>query len=1108
MEEQKKQGLQAAPEIEERLRDARRAWRRAEVGAGLLRGATWLLAALLAGIAADNLFALPGWLRTAYGVAFLGGVAYVLCVNVLYNLVRPLTDEMVAVHLERVAPGMDNRLINTVLFRKQEFKDALTRRMAASQMDETLQAVKDVDPAAAGRGTALRAWGVRAGALAAGVAVYAVVFTGQFSNALHRYAQPGRFIAPVTRTVLTVTPGNADVLQGDSVEIEAHVDGVLPEKAYVNYEEEGGAKGRQTMPFEGSLFSYKFTAVQRSFRYSVTAGDAVSDVFAVSVKTRPTVKDLRVTVHFPDYMRLPDRTESGPAAAISAPVGATVKVEAVADRALSSAVFVTSFLSAAGAGEPERHETPMTLSPDGTARVEFKVARSGHYQVCVKDISGVANQPVLGQLAALPDDPPIVKLIDPARDLAVDPEAKVTLLAEARDDFNLHSLTLFTQLRADASWEKRRVWEYKELTRQAREGCVLDLKDLGLTPGNVLSYCFKGDDGKPGRDDAAGRSRVYQVAVIDKAAAQQKEKAQQEAFRALVTRLIAQQKSNLDATAQLAAWAQGPNGDLAKEVKAKQTYAQRASSLLKAQEEIYLGARDGVRSFAGIEAAELVQGLASIASREMVQAMTLVEALKGIAANDKVPPAASAAQAAEQQVAAALEKLLTDPKGLLADRLKDEMAKDKLADDKEDLNKNKPKVEKLRDALKEFAQEQREAVKLTKQLAETPPSDFTKEDEKDLNKVLETEAKWAKFFQENATDLSKLPPQDFSIPNLAKEMLEVFSEIKKAEDAMKAKATEIAVPLEQSGLELAKSIETNIEKWLAETPDREAWKMEDPTRDYDVPLADLPDELEDMIGDLMEEEENLMEDAADATSGWLDSMDKGVGWDAMDGPIANMSAKGVTGNRLPDSHEIGGRSGEGRTGKSSGQFVEETATGKGGRKTPTRLTQDPFEAGVVKDTSAEPATGSTGGGKSSGFGAEGFRGQPPPRTQMDLKRMANQQQQLIDKAERLDYGLKKLNYPRGELPKAIEMMKQVKSDLSEGRPISTAGASQKVLLSNLKEIKDVVERQKQVNRDTAALVDKKVRDEVSASLNEEVPKQYKDMVEGDFRTISEAGAGK
>ena len=53
--------------------------------------------------------------------------------------------------------------------------------------------------------------------------------------------------------------------------------------------------------------------------------------------------------------------------------------------------------------------------------------------------------------------------------------------------------------------------------------------------------------------------------------------------------------------------------------------------------------------------------------------------------------------------------------------------------------------------------------------------------------------------------------------------------------------------------------------------------------------------LEDIVGDLIDREEEMTEDVEDVTSGWLDSLDKGAGWDAMDGPISNMSAKGVTG---------------------------------------------------------------------------------------------------------------------------------------------------------------------------------------------------------------------
>ena len=143
-------------------------------------------------------------------------------------------------------------------------------------------------------------------------------------------------------------------------------------------------------------------------------------------------------------------------------------------------------------------------------------------------------------------------------------------------------------------------------------------------------------------------------------------------------------------------------------------------------------------------------------------------------------------------------------------------------------------------------------------------------------------------------------------------------------------------------------------------------------------MAELPSELEDMVGDLMEQEEDLFDEMEDVSSSAADSLDKGAGWDAVDGPISNISAKGVTGNRLPNSSEIAGRSGEGRQGKSSGEFVGDEAVGKGGRKTPSRLTPDPIVKGQIKDHSKDSTGGATGGGKESGKGGEGLEG-PVPR---------------------------------------------------------------------------------------------------------------------------------
>ena len=43
-------------------------------------------------------------------------------------------------------------------------------------------------------------------------------------------------------------------------------------------------------------------------------------------------------------------------------------------------------------------------------------------------------------------------------------------------------------------------------------------------------------------------------------------------------------------------------------------------------------------------------------------------------------------------------------------------------------------------------------------------------------------------------------------------------------------------------------------------------------------MAELPDQLEDLIGELIEEEEDLGVDLEDVSSAWADSLDQGAGF--------------------------------------------------------------------------------------------------------------------------------------------------------------------------------------------------------------------------------------
>ena len=486
-----------------------------------------------------------------------------------------------------------------------------------------------------------------------------------------------------------------------------------------------------------------------------------------------------------------------------------------------------------------------------------------------------------------------------------------------------------------------------------------------------------------------------------------------------------------------------------------------------------------------------------ISSDHLVGAIEMLEKLSRTRSPAEVKQMADQVLAAQDYTIKVIQRIL----GIidsLENKAKTEHDPGQGEDLPDDLN---DKMDKLNEKLKEFIEEQKKVIEGSKDLAKMPVDDFSPEDEQKLKQLEATEEKWSKFLKEAHTDLSKVPEQDFSNPAMLKELIEIYSEVKMAKDALSKKAVEIAVPAEEAGAELAKSLQTNIEKWLPDTPDRQKWQMEEPLQDFQVPMAELPKELEDLVGDLMEEEEDLMNDIEDASSAWADSLDKGAGWDAMDGPISNMSAKGVTGNRLPNKSEIGGRSGEGRTGKSSGEFVEQVATGKGGRRTPTRLTPDPFEKGVVDDRSKDPPGGATGGGKISGGGAEGLEGPVPPETEQQMKALAGRQAELRQQAEKIQLGLKVMNYPTEELSKTIRLMKSMERGLQSGRYRNVL-RRKGVMLRNLKDTQMFLKGETRVHRDRSLGLPTRIQDQIVDAMGDVTPKGFEDLLKGYYQALS------
>jgi hypothetical protein len=296
----------------------------------------------------------------------------------------------------------------------------------------------------------------------------------------------------------------------------------------------------------------------------------------------------------------------------------------------------------------------------------------------------------------------------------------------------------------------------------------------------------------------------------------------------------------------------------------------------------------------------------------------------------------------------------------------------------------------------------------------------------------------------------------------------------------------------------------DLEIWLPDASDSLQWVQEEPlsNKPMSIPEMPLPDAMEDMIGDLLADAEEFDEEADDITSAWGDNLNQ-AGWGTSDGPISNFSAKGVTGNDLPNNHEVTGRAGDGRRGKSTGQMVGDTARGLDGRKTPARVTAERYEPGQLKEEGRLDPNGATGGGKKAGAGRRGLQGGTPPDFVRDMERLSEKQANIRERAEQVAKQLETTGITTRRLNETIELMKSAEKDLRDLR-YEDAARKRRVSISELKSSLTGIDQATAVGLSRARELPPEMREELLQSADEAYPEGYESLLKSYFRALSEA----
>lgn len=312
-------------------------------------------------------------------------------------------------------------------------------------------------------------------------------------------------------------------------------------------------------------------------------------------------------------------------------------------------------------------------------------------------------------------------------------------------------------------------------------------------------------------------------------------------------------------------------------------------------------------------------------------------------------------------------------------------------------------LKKTSEALSDMENKQAQIAEVTRDLAKRGPlDDEAREKMREMDKAQEP---MAAMLEQLANDLYQFP--ELPVCNeLNAKMREIFEDVEQAMGSENAPAMEIAVQKEDSLLDAIRKTKErveDVEMWLPDVPDNIVWNMESFDTDEfpEIPLVPLPDELEDIVGDLLDQASDVDAQSQDTTGNNIIA-DIEMGWAVMDGPMPSFAAKGKSGNTRPNDNEMTGRSGAGREGQSNGELVENHVKGLEGRETNARRTQDPFQKGnVTEDEDSTMKARATGGGKLGGESESiGMFGNAP-RRDLQNKDHGNSPMQLRQETEAL-----------------------------------------------------------------------------------------------------------
>ncbi|MEK6650223.1 MAG: DUF4175 family protein, partial [Bacteroidota bacterium] len=359
----------------------------------------------------------------------------------------------------------------------------------------------------------IRRWRTLSALVVAAGSLLFVAAPGTVGGSLQRLLLFTREFTPPPRYLLTVTPGTIEAVKGTRIDLRVDVrdPSGTPVDRSLDVELFHRVTGQE--PFDRMLlrrdssgtYATTLSDLRLTTEYYAMAGGVASDRYQITVLDRPVLHALRVRVEPPAYARLSIRVQEEFLGDIRALPGTKITITGEASKPLSEGVLRFGDSSA----------VPLRVR-DRAFVGTFTVRSPGTYRAEIVDTAGLSNaSPVQYPITLLPDGLPLVRIVDPGRNIDVAGNEPMGLFIETADDYGVSSLRLGYRLSHSKFEEVRETYMYRSIPLPPGDRTAIqtverwDLEPLRLVPEDVVEYYVEVFDNDDVNGPKSSRSPLY-----------------------------------------------------------------------------------------------------------------------------------------------------------------------------------------------------------------------------------------------------------------------------------------------------------------------------------------------------------------------------------------------------------------------------------------------------------------------------------------------------------------------------------------------------------------------------------------------------------------------